>query len=634
MNDKKQSHVSIIMPAYNQGAFISRAISSLLLQTFSGWELIIVNDGSSDYTDEVVAGYLDNKNIRYVEHACNMGLGESLNRGLREARYDTIGYLPCDDIYFSDHLEKLVRKLGEDEANVLAYSGAVYNRHDDPGGSFYDSWTGKISGYWQLVQVLHKRTGVLWTESDELVTDDLDRMLWNRLLLSGKACSTGEITCEWVSHPLQRHKQIRENLGGGLNVYRKLYRLDRPVIFQSSVGNYLNEIEYYKDFRAQQPLARDGLKILLVGELAYNAERIYALEEAGHRLYGIWTESPAFFNTIGPLPFGHVEDIPLTGWKQRVEEIKPDIIYALLNFAAVPVAHHILMNNPGIPFVWHFKEGPTYCRQFGIWSELMELFANSDGQIYINQESKDWFSQFLSVETPYFIMDGDLPSRRWQSGARRTLLSEMDGEVHTVVPGRPMGIGLEEVQQLIGQKIHIHLYGTSYKAVWGQRGGLAVELTESGYVHFHPQCPAPDWVSELSQYDAGWLHCFDSQNNGELMKASWDDLNYPARMSTLGTVGIPMLQKQNAGHRVASREMTKRWGVGIYFDDFNELGPIFRDRDFIGTIRSNAYMNRDIFSFDHYVGDLVSFFKLVIARSMTRPHHLQRKSILYADKAI
>ena len=60
-------------------------------------------------------------------------------------------------------------------------------------------------------------------------------------------------------------------------------------------------------------LVTDDLKILLVGELAYNAERVLALEERGHKLYGLWTPEPYWWNTVGPLPFGHVEDIPRAG---------------------------------------------------------------------------------------------------------------------------------------------------------------------------------------------------------------------------------------------------------------------------------------------------------------------------------
>lgn len=98
-----------------------------------------------------------------------------------------------------------------------------------------------------------------------------------------------------------------------------------------------------------------------MGELAFNPDRVLALEERGHRLYGLWIEHPWWLNTVGPLPFGHVEDLPRSDWRNAIRALQPDIIYALLNWQAVPFVHEILQADFGIPFVWHFKEGPWLC---------------------------------------------------------------------------------------------------------------------------------------------------------------------------------------------------------------------------------------------------------------------------------
>ncbi len=73
--------------------------------------------------------------------------------------------------------------------------------------------------------------------------------------------------------------------------------------------------------------------------------------------------SPYWYNTVGPVPFGHVEDLPAIGWREAIRALRPDIIYALLNWQAVPFARRVLADNPGVPFVWHFKEGPTLLPQ-------------------------------------------------------------------------------------------------------------------------------------------------------------------------------------------------------------------------------------------------------------------------------
>ncbi|HYN98795.1 MAG TPA: hypothetical protein VEU28_03900 [Actinomycetota bacterium] len=139
----------------------------------------------------------------------------------------------------------------------------------------------------QLVQVAHRRSDERWTERPELTTDDLGRMLWDRLLQSGPAAETGRVTCEWGWHPRQRHKSMREPWGG-LNPYRSRYGVPEPLRFHSTVGHLHDEVQHYRRFRdrAPTPRAENGLRVLLVGELAHNPERILALSERGHELFG------------------------------------------------------------------------------------------------------------------------------------------------------------------------------------------------------------------------------------------------------------------------------------------------------------------------------------------------------------
>jgi len=67
---------------------------------------------------------------------------------------------------------------------------------------------------------------------------------------------------------------------------------------------------------------------------------------------------------------------------------------------------------------------------------------------------------------------------------------------------------------------------------------------------------ARDWVREFSQYDAGWLRYFKSENVGELRRANWGDLNYPARIATLASAGLPLIQRANPDAIVATRFTT------------------------------------------------------------------------------
>lgn len=287
-NNGLEAGISVIMPTYNQTTFITRAIASLKLQTFQNWELIIINDGSSDNTEEIITSFLPDDSIRYIANAENKGLGACLNIGLDRAQYDLIAYLPSDDIYFKDHLQSLFEALSNSNA-ILAYSGVKHHCIETSKHSYGELAESQADGYdVQLVQVLHRKTIDRWIEREELVTDDLYKMFWEKLETQEECIQTKQITCEWVFHPNQRHRIMVEESGGGIYKYKFTYRVKHPIRFQTARGNFIDEIERYKQFRNTQTVpSKEGLKILLVGELAYNAERVCALEERGHRLYGL-----------------------------------------------------------------------------------------------------------------------------------------------------------------------------------------------------------------------------------------------------------------------------------------------------------------------------------------------------------
>lgn len=99
--------VSIIMPSYNTGRYISKSIGSVLAQTYTNWELIIVDDCSTDDTDSVVRQF-DDPRIRFLKNEKNSGAALSRNRALREAQGKWIAFLDSDDIWVANKLEKQI----------------------------------------------------------------------------------------------------------------------------------------------------------------------------------------------------------------------------------------------------------------------------------------------------------------------------------------------------------------------------------------------------------------------------------------------------------------------------------------------------------------------------------------------
>ena len=602
--------VSVVMPTYRQARFLRRSLGSLLAQSFRDWELIVVDDGSPDETQQILAPYREDPRIRCFRFERNEGLGKALNAGIDAARAELIAYLPTDDVWYAEHLASLTELFAREPDLVLAFSGVRhhYNRVA----------SGQIDGEpLQLVQTMHRRTPDRWLERSELTTDDLERMLWSRLRARGTVSGTGLVTCEWVDHPTQRHKLLREPIGG-INPYRLYCDVREPMRFHSTKGNRIDEVTRFKRFRERPdtPMAPDGLTILLVGELAYNAERVLALEERGHRLYGLWMPNPHWYNTVGPLPFGHVTDLDPGNWQEEIRRIQPDVIYALLNWQAVPFVRAVMAQNPGVPFVWHFKEGPFICLEHGTWDDLVDLCAGADGFIASSPEMLAWFDTVLAGQSctmPTMALDGDLPKRDWFD-VERPARPGHDGEIHTVVPGRPIGLHPESVAELAAHNIHLHFYGDFTQGQWRAWIERTLGLAPR-HLHLHPTIDQDGWVREFGQYDAGWLHGFQSRNGGDLRRADWDDLNYPARMASLAVAGLPMIQRDNSGSRVAIQTLARERDLGVFYTAIPDLAEQLRDRARMGQIRDAVWRQRDLFTFDAHADALIAFFRTVIASS-------------------
>jgi len=626
---EEKLHVSVLMPTFNQASFIGRAIESLRAQTMSQWELIIVDDGSRDATYEQLHHYLSDMRIRYHRLPENLGLGVALNHALCLARASLIAYLPSDDLYYADHLASLMRCLDVHSNAMLAYSGV---RHEVrvPGKGVIDaSSLGQMKEVaLQLVQVLHHRTPERWMEREELVTDDLERMFWSKLHAQGSFVGSNQISCQWVDHPLQRHKILQEPLGG-INPYRSYYQPKHPLRFHTTKGNSTDEVAYYQRFRTRPdtPHTSNGLKILLVGELAFNSERVLALEERGHTLYGLWTPDGHWFHMVGPVPFGHVQDLPRVGWREAIQQVKPDVIYALLNWETVPFAHHVLTNNPGIPFVWHFKEGPFDCIANGTWSQLLDLYRYADGQIFCNAETRDWFntvSPGLVREDQSLLLDGDLPKHDWFTAKLSPLLSELDGNVHMVMAGGIVGLQPAMVGQLARRDVHLHCYGDFYRRValpWIED----VQRLAPDHLHLHSQVSQEQWVSEFSQYDAGWLHIFKSTNGGDMSRVDWPDLNYPARLATLACAGVPFVQYDNSGSLVAMQALARERNLGIVYTDIEQVAEQLHEKKNMMRLRESVWRQREQFTFDFHADRLVDFFRRVIENHHLFPPRFKRR---------
>ncbi len=121
--------VSIIMPSYNTGKYIGKSIESVLNQTYQNWELIVVDDCSTDNTDKIVAG-IDDVRIKYIKNACNSGAAISRNCALRQAKGRWIAFLDSDDLWKPQKLQKQIEFM---ENNNYIFSYTNYEEIDTDG---------------------------------------------------------------------------------------------------------------------------------------------------------------------------------------------------------------------------------------------------------------------------------------------------------------------------------------------------------------------------------------------------------------------------------------------------------------------------------------------------------------------
>lgn len=125
--------VSVIIPTYNRGDLIARSIDSVLDQTYEDYELLVVDDGSTDHTQSVVEQYSDDR-ITYIAHSTNQGASAARNTGIEHAEGEYLAFLDSDDVWAPRKLDKQVTELDERPPEwVAVYCGVEIGDTDTVG---------------------------------------------------------------------------------------------------------------------------------------------------------------------------------------------------------------------------------------------------------------------------------------------------------------------------------------------------------------------------------------------------------------------------------------------------------------------------------------------------------------------
>src|SRR5690625_145630 len=126
MTPMKQPLISVITPAYNAERFIGETIESVLQQTYKNWEMIIVDDCSTDATVEIVQQYVEqDERVRLIQLKENSGSAIARNTAMDHARGDFFAFLDSDDLWYPEKLDKQLTFMLEKD---IAFSFTKYVR--------------------------------------------------------------------------------------------------------------------------------------------------------------------------------------------------------------------------------------------------------------------------------------------------------------------------------------------------------------------------------------------------------------------------------------------------------------------------------------------------------------------------
>lgn len=247
---RRNPKVSVIIPSYNSALFLDETIQSVLNQTFTDYELIIVDDCSKDNTDEVVSKYLVDNRIQYHKNTTNLGLAGNWNKALSHAKGDYIKFLMSDDKFHPLLLEKFVAVLDEHSNVSLVTSyreqfGAQTDRnepvftHVQKGKKIIFESLKEYNWIGEPTSVMFRRSNLWLGNFNTDLIYYIDWEMWIRHLSIGDCYIIPEILSYFRVHEQQVSQIVRRNLlyyCDNYYFYKSLKKIKNENVDFSEIG--------------------------------------------------------------------------------------------------------------------------------------------------------------------------------------------------------------------------------------------------------------------------------------------------------------------------------------------------------------------------------------------------------------
>ena len=208
--------VTVLMAVYNGERHLEESIDSVFAQTFEDFELLVVDDGSTDATSQILAGYVDSR-LRVIRNELNLGVTRSLNRGLGESRGCYVARQDADDISEPDRLERQAAFLDVNPDVTILASSYLRIRDDGSVSGIRNVPTEAVGARWRLLFL-----NAFTNSSVMFRRDDVERLggfreefayaqdydLWSRLAFTGNVAA--------LPDTLARYRDTRGSLTAAL----------------------------------------------------------------------------------------------------------------------------------------------------------------------------------------------------------------------------------------------------------------------------------------------------------------------------------------------------------------------------------------------------------------------------------